>query len=156
MAVDAEQVLLGSAPAAGALAVDAHPPVAELVTMALAAQLVGLGEQHLVPAGEVQVVAAIGIVAVQAPAALGAVLELDLVMHGQVAPLGIDLQLLTVVAARAGKDPLGEGWLRHLEAILGSQFSLGAGRIRQSGHCQEKQAKAYGTDRVGVDESTSD
>ena len=65
----------------GAPAVDARPPVAQLLAVALAAQPVGLLEGHPLAAGQVEPVAVGRVVAVEAPAVLLVVPQLDVVVH---------------------------------------------------------------------------
>jgi len=121
----AQQVPLGAVPIAGAPPVHPGPPVAQFLSVALAAELVGDRELDLGPAGQVQPVPVVRIMAVQAPAAVGPVIELDFGMHVlELPPLPVDLQVLAVVADGAGEHPFGDGRRGHLDV-------LGAGRAGQ-------------------------
>jgi hypothetical protein len=124
--------------------VDAHPPVAVLVPVALAAQPVGHGEVDLLAADQVELVAVRGVVAVQAPAAGGPVLQHDVVVHGGELPrLRVHLEALPVVAAGAGEDPLAEGRLGHLDALRGGTLPAGRGwRLGPERRGQEGQQQA--------------
>src|SRR6266511_3811845 len=68
VAVRAEQVLLVPVPLAHAPAVHAGPPVAVLLPVALAAEAVRLLERNGIAARQVQAIAVVGVVAVEAPA----------------------------------------------------------------------------------------
>ena len=87
VAMDAQQIAFGAVPVAGAAAVHAGPPVAIFFAVALAAEAVGFLERHALAAGQVQEVAVVGVVAIQAPAVGFVVLENDVGVHGgQLAP----------------------------------------------------------------------
>ena len=87
----AQQVSLVAVPFADAAAVHSGAPVAIFLAVALAAEPVGFLERHRLAARQVQLVAIVGVVAVEAPAMLGIVLEHDIGVHrGQLAPLAVD------------------------------------------------------------------
>ena len=64
MTMGAKEVLLFTVPVSGSLAVDAHFPVAQLVSMALAAKAVRFGEGYDLPGNQTQVITVVKIVAV--------------------------------------------------------------------------------------------
>ena len=116
--MNAQAVCLLSVPLTGPATVNPRFPVAVDSSMALPAQAVGLLELHQRSAGEPQPVAVVGVVAVQTPAVLLVVLQVDLlVRHLQLAALGAHRDV-RVVAVGAGEDTLAEGRRRHLDVLL--------------------------------------
>ena len=96
---------------------DAGAPVAQLLAVALAAQQVRALERHALAAREVQPVAVGRVVAVEAPAVLLVVAQLDVVVHlAQLAPRGVRLE--AGVAAGAREDAVAERRRRQLEPLF--------------------------------------
>src|SRR5579859_7939617 len=124
VAMRAEQIALRAVPIAGAPSVDPGPPVAILLAMTLAAESVRFVERYALAAGQVQEIAVIGIVAVEAPAMSFVVLEHDVEMHHrQFAARAIGL--LARMAVGTGKNAVGE-WRRwNLDFLLGNLRRVG-------------------------------
>src|SRR5664279_3761272 len=98
----AQQVGFGAVPVAGAAAMNAGPPVAVLLAVALAAEAVRFFERHMLAAGQVQDVAVVGVVTVQAPAVGLIVLENDVGVHGRkLTPVAVRRHTGMAVGARA-------------------------------------------------------
>jgi hypothetical protein len=79
-------------------------PVAILLSVALAAHPVRLLERHPLPAREVQEIAIVGVVAIQAPPILLVVLQHDVVVVLDDASCAVCLQI--GMTERAGKNAL--------------------------------------------------
>jgi hypothetical protein len=108
VAVRAQQILLVPVPLTDAPSVHACPPVAILLAVTLTAQPVRLGERHRLAAGQVQLVAVVGVVTIEAPAVFRVVPQLDIgVEIGEHAPRPVRRHLL-VVALRAREDAVAE------------------------------------------------
>jgi len=122
VAVNTEQVLFISVPITGALAMDTHLPVAELVAVALATQPIRLSKINQFTGDKSQFVTVYQVVAVGTPALAFGMMKHDLcVVLGQHPPLRIGFQV--GMALVTGEDPLGKRgtWYRKsllLRAIL--------------------------------------
>jgi hypothetical protein len=132
VAVGAEEITLVTVPLSTSTSMDAGPPVPVLLPVTLTAETIGLLEGDELPAGQVEPVPVLGIVAVQAPAMLLVVAQHDLGMKGQLPASRVGRDHL--VAGRARIDPGGEGGRGNFEAFLrlgpGSRaFQLGQGRL---------------------------
>jgi len=128
MAMNAEQVAFFSVPEAGPLAVDAHLPVTKRGAMALAAEPVGFRELDEPSVREVQEIAILRIVTVQAPAVPLVVVQIDpFVLEGQFAafPVHIVFRVMTIAA---WENILAEGRRRNLDLILGPGSLVRLGR----------------------------
>ena len=84
VAMHTQQIGLVAVPLSGASPVHAGAPVAELFTMTLTAEHVRLVEGHLLAARQMQHIAVIRVVAIEAPPMLLVVFQLDLCRRGRV------------------------------------------------------------------------
>jgi hypothetical protein len=110
----AEQVLFFAVPEAGALAMDADLPVAEFVTMALAAQSVRFGEGNEIAGNQSQHVAITQIMAIKTPALAFGVVKDDVVVHvDQFPALRVRYDIGVTIVAR--EDAVREGGRWHRE-----------------------------------------
>ena len=80
MTVHAEQITLASVPFTRPPAVHSSTPVAILLSVTLAAHPVRFLERHPLPAREVQDIAIVGVVAIEAPPVLLVMLQHDVVV----------------------------------------------------------------------------
>jgi len=114
--VHAQQVLLGAVPLPHAASMYPRAPVAVLLPVTLTAQPVRFLERDGLPAGEVQLIPIVGVVAIETPPVLGVVLQVDVRVHvGQRSPLSIRGHVF-VVAGAAGENAVGKRRRRHLHA----------------------------------------
>src|SRR5262249_37606777 len=114
------------------------------------ADAVGLLERDLLAAREVQLVAVVEVVAVEAPAMLFAVLEDDLLVRDLELALARVHGQVGVVALRAGEDALREGRLRDLGALrCGFGRGRGADRGEQRALLVGAAVAARAADRAG-------
>jgi len=136
VAVSAQQVGLVAVPVARAASVDPRTPVPQFLAVTLPAEAVGLLERYPLAAGEVEPVAVVGVVAVQAPAVFFVVLELNLGVHvRQNTPGPISFQI--PVTLRTGEESLGEWRRRNFETLLlRSSPGLDAGFLGLAAPCR--------------------
>ena len=116
--MDTEQVALLPVPMAGSLAVETLFPVPERGSVALAAKPVGFRELDEPSVRQMQKVAILGVVAIEAPTVGLVMTKLDLfVRQRQLTSIAIHL-VLRVVAFAAWEDVLAEGGRRHRDFFL--------------------------------------
>jgi hypothetical protein len=81
MAMGTQKISLGAIPVSSAAAMNAGAPIAILFAVALAAYPVRFFERHPFTAGQMQNIAIIRIMAIEAPAMRFVVLQNDIAMH---------------------------------------------------------------------------
>ena len=116
-----------SVPIPGSPAMDSSPPIPVLLPVALSAEAIGLFEGDRLPAGQVEKVPVLGIMAVQTPTVFLVVMEHDVrVKPSQLSSNRVHGHHAVAIGARENAEGKGRRW--NLDSLLLGIGSLG-GRL---------------------------
>ena len=117
VAMNTEQILFVTVPITGPLAMNPHLPVAELVSMALAAQPVRLGKINKISGDQPQLVPVDQVMAIRTPALPFGMMKHYLGMIlGESSPERIRFKVFMALAA--GEDPFGKRGAWHFKGFF--------------------------------------